>query len=435
MARLSQRFATSLLIFGLVASTAAAAPQAAQRLPERAPAAVDPALEKPASRLSGTWPEPMPRVTLDVEDESVADVLSELTKQADWGLAFTGGSAAREAEVTLEVHDRPLIEALEAVLEAGDLEAQMNGGTLVVKARGQGGERVRGSIELPMGDVHFKVQGHDGPDFEERKHFRYQRHKQHRDDRVVVGAQGRVEAGETVADAVAVGGSMTVAGHVRGDAVAVGGSVILEPGAVVDGDAVAIGGGVEVAEGATLNGNRVSLGGSLGGVVKSLASFNPERFLLPAIVLRVLSSLVRMITLLILGLLLLAFAPGRIQGVREVLAARPGQSFVTGFGLMLGFVPLCILLAVTLVGIPLIPVAILALIAVVVMGLVAFAVWLGYRIPVYTANKTPVSALVMGMVVVTAVDLVPIFGGAVLAAVSLAAAGAVLLSRFGKLPA
>jgi len=51
---------------------------------------------------------------------------------------------------------------------------------------------------------------------------------------------------------VAIGGSVTIAGHVRRDAVAIGGSVTLEPGARVEGDAVAIGGAVSVAEGATL---------------------------------------------------------------------------------------------------------------------------------------------------------------------------------------
>jgi hypothetical protein len=56
----------------------------------------------------------------------------------------------------------------------------------------------------------------------------------------------------TVDKAVAIGGSVTIAGHVRRDAVAVGGSVTLLPGARVEGDAVAIGGAVSVPEGATL---------------------------------------------------------------------------------------------------------------------------------------------------------------------------------------
>src|SRR4030095_9757991 len=76
-------------------------------------------------------------------------------------------------------------------------------------------------------------------------------------------------ADDTADKAVAIGGSVTVAGHVRRDAVAVGGSVTLLPGARVEGDAVAIGGAVSVEEGATLEGDNVSLGGTIPTMVGS----------------------------------------------------------------------------------------------------------------------------------------------------------------------
>jgi len=80
----------------------------------------------------------------------------------------------------------------------------------------------------------------------------------------------RSAADETVDKAVAIGGSVTVAGHVRYDAVAIGGSVTILPGASVGGDSVAIGGAVSVAEGATLEGDNVSLGGAIPTTVGSM---------------------------------------------------------------------------------------------------------------------------------------------------------------------
>src|SRR5262245_25259003 len=52
-----------------------------------------------------------------------------------------------------------------------------------------------------------------------------------------------------------------------------------------------------------------------------------------------------------LGLLLVIFMPERIIRVREYLAGQPWSSGFAGVAVLLGFVPMCILLAVTIVGI------------------------------------------------------------------------------------
>ena len=390
------------------------------------------AVEKaPAPRLSGTWPDPIPNVTLDLEDESVGSALSELADKAGWSLAFTGSSAAAGQEITLKVQNRPATEALKVLLDAADLEAKLNGGILVVKAKNGADTNVDGTVQLPMGDIKVKIKAGDGSELDST-HFKFKHKKQHKDDRVVVGSSGSVGVDEAVGDAVAVGGSMTVQGHVHGDAVAVGGSVVLEPTASVDGDAVAIGGEVDVEDGATLKGNRVSIGGSLGGLVSGLANMGMRHSLIPSFVFGILSTILRALVLLVLGLLLLAFMPERIENVREFLRLRPGHSTLAGLGLLLGILPFCLLLVVTIVGIPLVPVALLILAAMMVIGSTAFSVWLGYRLPILQAKKTPVMAMLVGLGLCTLVDLIPLVGSAILAIVAFAAAGATLLSRFGK---
>jgi hypothetical protein len=435
---------TTLVLSGvLVAMTgvaqaqekAVAAPlakKAATPMTGSAPVAAEaPESGAPVSRLSGTLPDTIPTVTLDLEDESIGDALSELVRQAGWSMAFSGSSAALEQEITLKIQSRPVTEALEVVLDAADLEARLNGGTLVVKGRKSDAAAGAGTLVLPMGDLQVKIKAGDGVDLNDH-HLKVKHHGANKDDRVVVGSNGEVGVDEAVGDAVAVGGSMTVMGHVRGDAVAIGGNVVLEPSATVDGDAVAIGGEVDVADGASIKGDRVSIGGSLGGLISGLVDMGSRHSLLPGFVFGILSTLLRAIVLLVLGLLLIAFMPERIENVREFLTVRPGHSALAGFGVMVGFLPLCLLLVVTLVGIPLVPVAALMLAVVMVIGLTAFSVWLGYRIPLFKAAKTPVVAMLIGLGMCTLVDLVPVVGSPLLTFVAFASSGAVLLTRFGK---
>lgn len=76
-----------------------------------------------------------------------------------------------------------------------------------------------------------------------------------RGDRVRIGGSVVVREGETIdGDVVAVGGSVRVDGRVTGDVTAVGGPVHLGPNAVVEGDVTAAGGQVYRAAGAEIHG-------------------------------------------------------------------------------------------------------------------------------------------------------------------------------------
>jgi hypothetical protein len=97
---------------------------------------------------------------------------------------------------------------------------------------------------------------------------------------------------------------------------------------------------------------------------------------------------------------------------------------------MFGFVPLCVALAVTIIGIPLIPVAAMFLVVLLLFGFAVSAGWLGERMPV-PHEKTPVKAVALGGVVLGLVGLVPWIGTLLLVCAAAVSAGATLLSRFG----
>ena len=130
--------------------------------------------------------------------------------------------------------------------------------------------------------------------------------------------------------------------------------------------------------------------------------------------------------------MLISFAPERVENARAYLEHRPGHSVIAGLAILVGFIPLCILLAITVVGIPLIPVAALILAAITVIGLTAFCTWLGERIPLFKDNKSSIGALAIGLAVLFLVDLIPVIGSTAILVVAFIAAGATLLSRFGK---
>jgi len=322
--------------------------------------------------------------------------------------------------------------AVEAVAEAEQV-AKAPGGALAPAANeaadGDGakaGEESAGA-EIALGPDGLSVKARKG---ERRRKWR---HGDDRDDRVQVGKSLRIEAGEAVDSAVAVGGSLTVAGHVREDAVAVGGGVTLEPGAVVDGDAVAVGGSVEVQPGADLGGDRVGIGGPLGSVVADLAgraawSDVPWGAM---VVLHTLAKLMRVAVLFVVGLLIVSFAPHRYARIREYMTRRPGKSALAGAIIMLATVPLCVLFLITVIGLPLIPFLLLLLMALIVFGLTAFLTWLGDRVPLFRGRKTPVAALAIGAAMFFLVSMVPLVGSAVLAAASFFGAGAAFLTKLG----
>src|SRR6266508_5200043 len=169
-------------------------------------------------RLEGRLPDNAPVVSIDQPRGTVLDALSAIAKQTGWGLVVAAPESVTTRALTIQVSNRPAGEVLDLVLEAGSLRASFAEGVLQVRS-----EAAAASADS----------------WHER---RRERRGRHGSERVVFGRSLTIGADETVDKAVAIGGSVTIAGHVRYDAVAIGGSVTLLPGASVGGDSVAIGG-------------------------------------------------------------------------------------------------------------------------------------------------------------------------------------------------
>jgi hypothetical protein len=358
-------------------------------------------------RLEGKLPDSTPIVSIDQPRGTILDALSAIAKQAGWSLVVTAPESATTRTFTIQVSKRPAGEVLELILEAGSLRASVTDGVLRVRTD---------ATAAGSGDWLGR---------------RRERRGRRGNERVVFGQSLTVAPEEVVDKAVAIGGSVTVSGHVRQDVVALGGSVTLLRGARVEGDVVAIGGTVSVEEGATLEGDNVSLGGTIptmvGSVIRGTVGGRPQLHGMFGFAAR----MTRAIFLYVIALLIALAFPTVFSRIRTYLANRPGLSALGGLAILLGFLPFCALMAVTIIGIPLIPVAVLLLVALLLFGFTVSAGWLGERMP-FIREKTPVKTVALGGVVLAVVSLVPWIGTAVVVLVAAIAAGATLVSRFGR---
>lgn len=194
------------------------------------------------------------------------------------------------------------------------------------------------------------------------------------EDRVRVGASVRVREDEIIdGDVVAVFGSVRVDGTVTGDVTAVGGSVELGPNAVVEGDVVVVGGTLDRASGARIEGSveEVAWGGA--GFRTHAPDFEPP-------FLKGIGGLIMTVVwIVVLGALaslvyLLARRP--VERMSYRVARSPWKAALVGLVAQLLFLPVLvltvILLAVSIIGIPLLLVVPFALVALAIGVLVGF---------------------------------------------------------------
>ena len=254
-----------------------------------------------------------------------------------------------------------------------------------------------------------------------------------------VGGSVTVVEKQVVENAIAIGGSTIVQpnGRVTQTAIAIGGNVILKKGARVDGDAYAIGGKVVQAEGATIGGSQGTMDGSEGtsndqyggrgmmGMHRDRDRFFPTYFFHASF--RIFSAIVGAI----LGIILLRTAPSFLPNLAATARQYPGQSALWGVGAMVAFVVLTIFLAITLIGIPLIPLLSLIVILTSLVGALGISLFIGQQV-IKSDRQSSLQKFLIGLLIVTILALIPFIGEIVVCVVSLFGLGSLLVWKLGK---
>ena len=123
--------------------------------------------------------------------------------------------------------------------------------------------------------------------------------------------------------------------------------------------------------------------------------------------------------------------PLRMRLALDRVERHPGLSAAVGTGAIVAILPIALLLLISIVGIPLIVLEIAALFAGVWIGTGAVALLVGRRLWELAMPRTtpaPLAALILGLVVVSAAEIVPVIGWAVTALVWLIGLGATILA-------
>jgi len=215
--------------------------------------------------------------------------------------------------------------------------------------------------------------------------------------------------------------------EVRGDLDIVFGSVTCEDGGVIDGNVRNYGGSFNPLDGCQVNGRVIDAFGSnsVDAFVPSFAPASSDDFIAEN------KGILKKLAWDVVVVFVFLLFPLRVRVALDRVELHPGLSFATGTMALVGAIPIAILLLLSVIGLPLIPLEIAALFAGLWIVNAAVALLIGRRLSELLhprATPSPLGALVLGLIVTTAAETLPVVGWAVSALVVLVGLGAALLA-------
>ncbi|MEO0107231.1 MAG: polymer-forming cytoskeletal protein [candidate division WOR-3 bacterium] len=195
---------------------------------------------------------------------------------------------------------------------------------------------------------------------------------------------GEIEnAGKITGDAAVAGGSVKNKGTIEGDIAVAGGSVELDSGSVVDGDIAIVGGSVDRSDYAIVNGEITALDiGRLNKIMPRIAPLFKLRDKSAPFkkTLAGFASFGSIVVFYILNLLVLLIFPRAIDIIVNKIKNNIWAAIAIGIGIEILIIPLIILFAISIIGIPIIPAFVLALFLAIIFGNSTLALVIGERI-------------------------------------------------------
>lgn len=249
---------------------------------------------------------------------------------------------------------------------------------------------------------------------------------------VKIGSNANVPSGVTVQSVTSIGGNVGVAGEVIGDVVAIGGNVLLKPTARVHGKVAAVGGIVRKEPGAKVAGEitEVTMPQQMMCVSALGTKYAPSVVYLAS----VFAALLSFLGILAIGIAAGLLFPRRVGWVSVAIERHPLKAFWWGLLWIVLIIPIAALLLVSIIGIPLIIVEIIAYGTALVLGYISASQVIGKKLlsSFKRYNQPMVTEIIWGIVLLSLINLVPVLGGLVVFVVSVMAIGACWMTRFGE---
>ncbi len=243
------------------------------------------------------------------------------------------------------------------------------------------------------------------------------------------GGSVTVPENQVVENAHAFGGSVTVSPNAKvlDTAIAFGGDIILKQGARVDGDAYSFGGKIVQESDATIGGERATFNDRHGMMSDS---YGRHRFF-PWYFFNAMFRISSAVVAAILGLIILQTSPQFLPDLAAKLRQSPGLIALWGLGAIVSIVFAIVFLAISLIGIPLIPLLSLSTVVASLVGSLGVALFVGQSI-----NRNDklqiIQQFLLGLAILTVLTLLPFLGGLVVFLINLFGLGVILLWQFNR---
>ena len=244
---------------------------------------------------------------------------------------------------------------------------------------------------------------------------------------IKIGSDVTLEEEQQADDIITIGGQITIYGVVEKNVVAIGGSVILTSRAVVRGNVISFGGVVSTGSGATVYGDVTEINtASLASSISSIMHGEMEGW---SLLLNIIS-LCFFAIILIIALIMTLLAPRTLATVVNAIDQQKVKSFVWGCLVTLAIVPFFMLLAVSIIGIFLMPVAFTALLLASIIGFIAVAAIVGNLIITrifHGYKKSLIKETMVGLILLWLVGWIPYAGMVIKVAAITAGMGGVIM--------
>ncbi len=247
-------------------------------------------------------------------------------------------------------------------------------------------------------------------------------------DIIKMNKEIEVDKDMVVGDVVAIGGDVAIAGRVENNVVAVGGSVTLKDHSYVGGHVVVVGGEIYKSPSAVVSERITQI--YMPRFIPSITTFMRGGWM----ALWTTISILVLLGFIGLAILFTALIPEHIGAVISTLEKSFVSMLLWGMLWAILVVPIAVFLAMSIIGIVLIPLEILLAILALIIGYIASAVFIGKHILASFAKKPPpfVDAI-LGIMILFLIGFVPMVGPIVKMLFVTAGFGAVLTTRFGTI--
>jgi len=225
--------------------------------------------------------------------------------------------------------------------------------------------------------------------------------------------------GQGADNVIAIGGQITVNGLVEQNVVAIAGSVVLTNKAVVRGNVIVVGGVVARGSGSLVYGDVTEINSStLSEAITSAMRGELEGWSLILNIISLCFFAIILITTLIMTLLI----PRSLALIANAIESNKLKSFLWGILATLMIVPFFMLLAISIIGIVLIPLAFTVLLIAAIVGFIAFGVLLGNFIITRIFRgykKSLVKEALVGVSLLWLLGWIPLYIGMLIKAVAI----------------